>query len=346
MPYKINLGDWSDIFAVPRSLVKKHLKLAKEDYIKVLLVILAGANECLDNSSISDICGVSESNIADALKYWENCGILKVTDSGEIFPAQSNDTVVGTKVPEKIDVVESTKEIKTQKVAKNVKIRSSEPIRMTPFEVSKRIESTDELKWVISESERLMGRFLTQTEVSVLVTMFDYANIPADIIVMAVEYCVSIDKANLRFIEKTAYSWVDSGFDTHQKVESHITSLVTQKNNESLIKSAFGIWDHSLTSKQKEFISLWLEDLKFSIEMVKLAYEKCVDNTGRLSFPYINKVLLKWRECSLNSPDDVAAHELKRTCETVSQTFNPKEFEDWSNYSVPDLSKKSGSKGK
>jgi DNA replication protein DnaD len=59
--------------------------------------------------------------------------------------------------------------------------------------------------------------------------MVDYAKIPADVIAMIIEYCISIDKTSFRFIEKTAYDWFDSGIDTHKKVEAHITLLQNQK---------------------------------------------------------------------------------------------------------------------
>ncbi len=339
MPYTINLGQWNDIFAVPRSVVSRHLKLAKEDYVKVLLVVLANAGSLLDEDKISELCGISQKNVADALLYWENCNVIKACDGGEYKPSEQVCEVSTPKEAEKAVVTEKA-EPKTHTVAKNVKIKTSTPMAMTSFEISKRIESTTELKWVVSETERLFGRFLTQPETSVLVTMFDLAKVPADIIVMAVEYCVSIEKSNIRTVVKTAYSWIDAGLDTHQKVEAHIKELTTQRNNESLIKAAFGIWDHNLTTKQKQFIATWINEWEFSIEMIKLAFEKCVDNTGKLSFPYINKILSKWKEAGLGTPKQVEEHESTRKGQgSGTSSLDVTQFDDWSGYTVPDLSK-------
>lgn len=338
MPYTINLGEWNDIFVVPRSVVNKHIKLAKEDFIKVLLVLLANSGSLLDEKTIGEICGISPENVADALLYWENCNIIKACKDGEYKPSESFNAAKADSNAKETIIAEK-EPIKTHTIAKNVKIKSSSAMAMTSFEISKRIESTDELKWVVSETERLFGRFLTQSETSVLVTMFDLAKVPADVIVMAVEYCVSIDKANVRTIEKTAYSWIDMGFDTHEKVEAYINKLTAQKNNESLIKTAFGIWNQNLTTKQKEFISTWIDEWNFSIEMIKLAYEKCVDNTAKLSFPYINKVLLKWNEANISSPEGVEAYENTRKSKKSPSSLDVGEFEDWSSYTVPDLSK-------
>ncbi len=344
MEYKINLGCWSDIFAVPRSVVTEHIKLAKEDYIKVLLIILANSSNALSKEKISELSGVSEINLNDAISFWVERDIIKESE-GEFIPCPERSACEGQKEV-KTDIFAQIKEHKTEpsseiSVSENVKIKTREPARPSSFEISERINSTNELKWIVSETERMFGKLLSQSEIAVLVSMFDYAGISADVIIMIVEYCVSIDKPNMRFIEKTAYDWADKGIDNHKKIQAHITGLVTERNNETLIKSAFGIWDRNLTSKQKEFVSVWLEDWNFSIEMIKIAYEKCIDNTSKLSFPYINKVLLSWKEKNIKTPKQVNENEIAREkLETVSSTFNAKEFDDLSNYTVPNLSKK------
>lgn len=335
MFYSINLGDWNDVFVIPRSVVSKYLKLAKEDYIKVLLVLLSSTG--ISEEDIAQKSGVSIGNISDAIKFWQDARIISY-NNGTIAPADVNTQQVAYTDAKKA----SSEPVDTPiNVSKNIKIKTKEPVRLSSLEVSQRINNTEELKWLRSEAERLFGRFLNQTETNTLVSMFDYAGISADVIVMIIEYCISIDKANIRFIEKTAYSWADMGIDTHQKVEAHITSLITKKNNESLIKTAFGIWNQNLTTKQKEFIKVWLEDFMFSIEMIKIAYEMCVDNTGKLSFPYINRILTTWNEKNIKTPSDVEQTEITRKQnEKIKEGFVANEFDGIEGYSVPSLKTK------
>lgn len=335
MLYSINLGDWNDIFVIPRSVVEKHLKIAKEDYIKVLLVLLSSTS--ISEEDIAKKSGVSVENICDAIKFWQDTQIISY-NNGTISPAsvciqQTTNSDNNKSNAETTDT--------TINVSKNIKIKTKEPVKLSSFEVSQRINNTEELKWLRSEAERLFGRFLNQTETNTLVSMFDYAGISADVIVMIIEYCISIDKANIRFIEKTAYSWADMGIDNHQKVEAHITTLITNKNNESLIKTTFGIWNQNLTTRQREFINVWLEDYKFSIEMIKIAYEMCVDNTGKLSFPYINRILTTWNEKNIKTPADVEQTEATRKQnEKIKEGFDANEFDGIEGYSVPSLKTK------
>ncbi|MBQ8868515.1 MAG: DnaD domain protein [Oscillospiraceae bacterium] len=343
MSYKLELGEWNKIFAIPNSVVEKYIKLAKEDFIKVLLVLLAYAGNNLSEKEISEISGVSESNVADAIDFWAEHSVISKNDA-VLSPAEKGTVEVPKAVfsdkPLIQKVIDAPKKEAEISVNKNIKIRTNDPVRLSGFELSKRIESADELKWLVSETERLFGRFLNQSEISVLVSMFDYAGLPADIIVMLIEYCISIDKANMRFIEKTAYSWADQGIDTHKAVEDHIKALITEKNNEYLVKSAFGIHDRNLTTKQKEFVSVWLDKWQFSIEMLKLAYEMCLDNTAKLSFPYINKILLSWYDKDIKTPRDVEENEKNRQNDSVNKTFDAQEFDGFSDYTVPNLSKK------
>ena len=342
MNYKINLGQWNKVFAVPFSVVSEHLKLANDDFVKVLLAILAYAGDDISNLDIGNICGVSDETVADAIAFWCNKGVLSLSD-GVISPAENNiaheNNKIAPSLASKTPISTKSKEIK---VTEKIKIKTKEPVRLNSFEISKRIDTTEELKWLVTESERMFGRFLTQTEISVLVSMFDYASIPADVIAMVIEYCISIDKQNFRFIEKTAYNWLDQGIDTHKKVEAHITSLTNAKNDEAVIKSAFGIYDRNLTTKQKEYIHVWLHGWGFNEEMLKLAYEMCVDNTGKISFPYINSVLSKWNDKSIKTPQDVKNNEIQRksTGKPKKSNLDLSEFDSFENYTVPNLSKK------
>ena len=44
---------------------------------------------------------------------------------------------------------------------------------------------------------------------------------------------------------------------------------------------------------------------KFKKEIIKLAYDKCVDANGKFSFPYIHKILETWHKENVKSVDDV-----------------------------------------
>ena len=62
---------------------------------------------------------------------------------------------------------------------------------------------------------------------------------------------------------------------------------------------------------QKKYLATWIEDWHFTVEMLTLACEETQKNAGKLSFPYINKILEKWRLAGVDTPEKAALEELK-----------------------------------
>ena len=81
MSITINLGNWNSVFAVPSSLVDKHIKLAGALQLKVLLWVLRHAGEPISCEEISKALGATPADTADALQYWTETGLL--TDAGD-----------------------------------------------------------------------------------------------------------------------------------------------------------------------------------------------------------------------------------------------------------------------
>ena len=53
-----------------------------------------------------------------------------------------------------------------------------------------------------NETEAILGKTLTSTDISTVISLYDWAGIPADVILMVVAHCASLDKRNLRYIER------------------------------------------------------------------------------------------------------------------------------------------------
>ena len=86
MRYRIDLGAWNSVFAVPTVLVDRHLKLAGAVQLKALLWLLRHGGEPADEDTLSAALGVSRGDVADAMLYWESCGLI-VKEEGGYRPA-------------------------------------------------------------------------------------------------------------------------------------------------------------------------------------------------------------------------------------------------------------------
>ena len=98
------------------------------------------------------------------------------------------------------------------------------PARMTASEIHELTQRQPVIRSLLHETEGILGKTLTSTDISTVISLYDWAGIPANVILMAVAYCASIDKRNLRYIEKTALSWQEMGLDSDEAIEKYLDS--------------------------------------------------------------------------------------------------------------------------
>ena len=93
-------------------------------------------------------------------------------------------------------------------------------------------------------------------------------------------------------------------------VDTHL-SKERMKDAEGQIRAMFGMTGRALTTKEKKYISSWVEKMNFDVEMIRLAYDKTVDATHEPSCPYANGILERWFADGIDTPDKVAAADEK-----------------------------------
>ena len=283
--YRIDNGIWGRVFAVPSEIVDKHIATASSIAIKVLLLILRNSEKSMDSNEIASILGISKLDVCEAANYWVTYGILKKENENV------EENVINPK-KEKSECVSITKV-------------THSPLRLSGKELEQAVANSHELKFLLEEAEKILEKHLIPSEASILVSLNNWAGIDVDVILMIITYCSSIGKSNLRSIERIALDWLDKGYDTHKKVEKHIQKLTDDNKNENEIKKVFGIDDRNLSTKEKMLIDTWFNEYRFGIDMIHLAYEKTIDSTGKLAFPYINTILKAWYNNDIHTPNQV-----------------------------------------
>ena len=76
MAYRLDLGMWNQVFAVPCALVDRHLKLAGKEQLQVILFALRHAGESFGPGDLAAALGMTEDAALDALDYWTDRGLL------------------------------------------------------------------------------------------------------------------------------------------------------------------------------------------------------------------------------------------------------------------------------
>ncbi len=301
------LLDWNlrrGAFAVPNEVVDMHLKLTSAAHLKVLLLCLRRPDQPFDPAQAAELLGLPAADIADAAAYWVQAGIL-----------QSDQPAAATQALP--DAPPAPQPARTPVHART---------HLTTADINRLAKNDPNIPFLLQECQMRMAKELTPAESETLAWLYSYLGLSPDCILMVVEYCKSIGRLSMRSIERTAAAWYDQGIDSHSKLESHIKRLSTQNTNEGLVKTALGLHDRELSTGQKEYIRIWCEEYGFSLEMLRLAYDKTLDRTGKVSFPYMDKILTSWHRDGIKSPKQ-AAEERKPTAKAKPQESTYSSFD-------------------
>ncbi|WMJ23383.1 DnaD domain protein [Paludicola sp. MB14-C6] len=271
MSYKINFESYQNNFAIPKSIIDDSFESLDPIYLKVILLIFKNADKSYSSNLLSNLLNVSEGKINKAIQYWIEKQLLIPIETEKVNPS----------------VVLLSKAAQPQNIQQQA------------------IISSKELTYLLECMENLLQRPITSVEHKTIVHILEFIRLPADVVLMALEYCVSIDKVNARYIEKVCANWADNGIVTHELAEQYLNLLKKSKTNQCKVQKIFGIDTRALTDSEREFINRWFDQYGFDLDMIKYAYEKTIASIGKLAFPYINKILLSWHEKGYKTIEEV-----------------------------------------
>lgn len=306
MAYHVGNGIWDGVFAVPNRVCDEHIKLASGPSVKALLLILRHGGRICQRELAAQL-GQSVADIQDAVNYWVAQGVLSEDGAPRQEPVLELPPAISYRV-EPEDILDGTLQRQAgsgpphPEPEERVKTLSSSRPRLTTGEINELAAQDNNITYLLQEVQSVMGKPLTPVASSTIASLYSYSGMRPDLILMLVHYCVSVGKGNMRYIERMADDWVDKGIDSHEKAEAEILRLTEKNLTENKVKSLFGIYDRSLVASEKNYIHAWVDELGIDLKLIELAYERAVELKGKLSFPYINGILVNWHKKGIKTP--------------------------------------------
>ena len=172
-------------------------------------------------------------------------------------------------------------------------------------EIGKRIEENSKLSQTYKIVSGILGKTLSSTDIELLYSMYDYYGLTPEVIVVLVEYFSSKGKTTMRQMEREAQKWSENGIDTVAKANRFIQKREQLLSFAGTVRRIIGANERKLTTRELEYINKWQEDFHMQAEDIKKAYEITVENTGKVAFGYMNKILESWhreRESGVKEP--------------------------------------------
>lgn len=306
MDYKINPAVYSNMFALPVSIVDDHIRMAGTMQLRVLLWLFRHAAELpASAAAIGKSLGIDEEEVTDAFEYWQKNGIVLFSDESPVFEvkekAESNTPAPVHTEPEEIPAL-------AQKVVETITVNPP-----THEEFVKRCSESRELREMLLMTEQQLGTTLSFNMQSTLLMLHDDYGLPVEVIMLAVEYSISRNKPTPKFIASVGKTWCEQEIDTVDRAMEYIETQGEAERHWAEFREATGVKNPSPTKAQREFLHSWISVMKFSMEMILLAYEEMANNTDKFSFPYMNKILANWNKEGIRTPQAAAQAKKQRS---------------------------------
>lgn len=259
--------------------INDFLPYAPDNAVKVYLYGLYKCNSSssYDNTleSFAKVLKISEEEILDIYKFWENEGLVQVINS---IPVEIR------YMPLK-NVINNTKK----------------------YNLSKYGNFSDKAQEIIE------GRMISPNEYSEYFDTIETFHIEPEAFLMIMKYCVNTKGGTVGYpyIIAVAKNWAYDGVKTVSDVEERLLSY--ERNSEELkqIYKQLGI-KHISTIEEKELYLKWTKEFGFETGFIIEAIKMNKKPGGKISFAKLDEILFSYYEMKISTIAEIEAYETNK----------------------------------
>ncbi len=301
MPY---IANNNDTVCLKKQFITEKLAKANAVYVKIYIYLLAFSGSSIEYNEVANSLDLLESDVINAVKYWVTQGAIFEKDGSIAFEPTSD----AAPIPQK--------PVETPIAEKEIRVQKSD---YTVEKVSDAVIASPALRDMLAVAEELLQKPINSNEMETLYWFYDGLGLSPEAVLMLLEYCVDKGKPRLSYAEKVALSWCDRGLNTPEAISQYLRENERKNDDIKYITAAMGISGRPLAAGEEQAFKKWTEELNMSREMILLAHEYCIMQTGKLSFPYIDKILERWAKDGITTTAAAQAeHDAHRAKNTGS----------------------------
>ena len=297
MEYRWNPEQMAEVFVLPAAVADRHIRLAGPTQLKVLLWLARSGRGSFDAAACSAAIGYSPADCADAVQYWLETGILMA--AGEVGQTETKATL--DKPKEKEKKVETTSPVKVKQPAEPTAVPplasrpAARPAAVKPQmkEVLARQKESPDFSYLLEAASARLGKAISPGDMETLLYLFDTACLPAEVIMMVIEYAVADGKTSMRYVERVALDWADHGIDNIAAAEAHLCGQERLRQSWEQVRLLLEL-PQSGTATQKAMADRWIAEWRMKDDLIRLARDMCVEKIGKVHCSYIDKILEHW----------------------------------------------------
>ncbi len=159
---------------------------------------------------------------------------------------------------------------------------------------------------ILEEGQKAFGRILSTPEIQMLLGIYEYLALPAEVVLVLLNYCAgqNAEKGNgkrrlsARAVEQEAYHWARLHIDTLEAADEYISRNKARQTEAAQVAEILGITGRPLSATELKYVNSWL-DSGFESAALSIAYDRTLLNTCNFSWPYMNGILENWKSRNL-----------------------------------------------
>ncbi|MCD7826284.1 MAG: DnaD domain protein [Clostridiaceae bacterium] len=325
--------------SIHNTFIKDYMLHANGSYVKVYLYLamcIQNRQENLSISSLADKMENTEKDILRALAYWEKTGVLRIQRNGadnsisgiellnpdnpsaqkaaektaasepEIITESDTTAVeqaVGAPLPNTEKTVTPKNTLKkppADRQDKQASFSKKQSVSVTE-EQTLRLSKDEDFQWLCLIVENYLKRLLQPAEVQLLSYLYDNLHFSKELLLYLYEYCCSLQKTNVKYVQAVALSWAEQGISTPEEAQRVSSNYSTAH---TAISRALAL-GRPLAGIECQYVKRWNEEWHMDLSVILDACNRTMLAIGKGDFKYIEGILLKWHNQNVHTLQDV-----------------------------------------
>ena len=157
--------------------------------------------------------------------------------------------------------------------------------------------------------ESATGRILNRREMETLLNVHESLQMKPDVLTLLIGDCAQRGRLTAREVERVAYRWHDLGLTEYAEAEAYLQRQRDRRSRGAKVLALFGMRDRLPGESEQKYIDKW-DKMGVSDALLKLACDRTLLGAGRMSWPYLDKIVTSWHEKGIATPEQ-AEHETR-----------------------------------
>lgn len=286
---------------IPDIFFTEYLSQSNGDYIKVYLfmVFLSKYNKDIKINDLSKKLSLSFNVIQDAVKYWEDLGVITKKNTGFI--------------------INNLQELELHKLYKP-------KVSLSSADIEKNSQNQSRARAIENINASFFQGMMSPSWYSDIDLWFKKYLFDEQVMIALFRYCFEKSALHRNYVQVVADAWFKNNIKTFNDLDDYFQRQEKLNKIKKQVAKKLGI-TRTLTQYEEAYIEKWIVDFGYELNVIEIALKRTTSKANP-SFDYIDKLISNWKEHNLKTADDVN----KFLLEFKEKQKNIKELEKKANY--------------